>query len=84
MIEERDEEFKATGTQNVAKHLKDWDGGERLAELGANGKGEGEAANAEHQTPAKAGGLYIETRYDPKLPKPQNPTSNYETVYYNW
>ena len=57
-IEERDEEFKATGTQNVANHL---------AGVNEEGKEEGAAANQEKKGTGKAGGLYVETDYKPKL-----------------
>ena len=56
MIEERDEEFKATGTQNVANHLA---GDEE-------GKEEGATANLDKKATGKSGGLYVETDYKPK------------------
>ena len=54
MIEERDEEFKATGTQNVGRHVG-----------GAEADFEVEAASPDPKTPVNAGGLYVETAYKP-------------------
>ena len=58
-IEERDEEFKATGTQNVAGILGAKDGA--AADLGPSG--------------SKKPGLHVETEYEPKSAGGRDPKS---------